>query len=517
MGEKVTIYTQVYNTKQYLDQCIRSVLNQTYTNFEYIIVDNGCTDGSSEVIRQYANLDKRIIRVPLKENQYGPRIRLTEEIATGEYYTVLDSDDWWELDYLEKLVVFLEINDLDLAVTGTVAYIEKHAASVDMRKVDTPVILTQRKFAQYYPQYWAYPSTSWGSLMKRKIFLKTDNNSVFEQKYPYGGDTMVMLKYIENCNKVGIHNSALYHYRLHRSGKTYRYNPRRFEANVAFYEQAKDFLESHHTFDTPKQEWLQRVYLTSMLATLQLLRDAKVPADEKAAECARIAAHPLTAAVLTNACGEREQWYALISEIVFQALSSGTVTDAESLHTVLKLLSPHCCGAVLTGSLGLFSRETSLREALRKDDWAQLTHLLLNLIWQKRYTKQYDLGQILCDLIPDGSVLYGTADTRFFREYAESCMLILEENYAGALDQMTGLLLEQKKLYDGERFLDVYLTLAALENQVPAFVFGKLQLAKLYLRQNRREECRAVIAELVEMGVDNEELSALRQELEGTP
>ena len=60
------------------------------------------------------------------------------------------------------------------------------------------------------------------------------------------------------------------------------------------------------------------------------------------------------------------------------------------------------------------------------------------------------------------------------------------------------------------------MTLAALDNQAPAFVFGKLQLAELYLSQGRREECRAAVDELAEMGVDNEELIALRQGLEAS-
>lgn len=76
------------------------------------------------------------------------------------------------------------------------------------------------------------------------------------------------------------------------------------------------------------------------------------------------------------------------------------------------------------------------------------------------------------------------------------------------------MLLENEKLYEGERFLNVYLSLAALENKVPAFLFGKLQLAKLLLRAGRREESRAIAEELAEMGLENEEFSALCRELE---
>ena len=56
----VSIYTQVYNTKSYLEKCILSVLNQTFPNFEYILIDNGCTDGCKEILEHYAAQDNRI-------------------------------------------------------------------------------------------------------------------------------------------------------------------------------------------------------------------------------------------------------------------------------------------------------------------------------------------------------------------------------------------------------------------------------------------------------------------------
>lgn len=161
MGSKVTIYTQVYNTKQYLEQCISGVLSQTYTNFEYIIVDNGCTDGSSEIISRYAAKDRRIRVIRFEKNQYYPRLKIMEEYATGKYHTTLDSDDWWEPNYLERILEFAEKNNLDLAVTGTMQYIEVRNDSKIMRKLEQPVVLTQKQFAQNYPVFWTFPSTVW--------------------------------------------------------------------------------------------------------------------------------------------------------------------------------------------------------------------------------------------------------------------------------------------------------------------------------------------------------------------
>lgn len=325
---------------------------------------------------------------------------------------------------------------------------------------------------------------------------------------------MQMLQYIKQCSRIGIDDSALYHYRIHPKSVSRLYNPRRFDANIAYYEQIKEFLELHHTFDAQKQEWLKRVHICSMVATLRLLKDADIPEDERIAECARIAAHPLTPFVLTNNCAERADWYALMWQIVLRAMAGGALSDGESLRQALERLAPHCQRGIGPQNCGLFAKEPSLLAALQQDDAAHMREGVLELIAQKRYVKQYDLGLLLCGLLPAGSPLQGIADTRFYMKYAPACGLILQGERLAALDWMTSLLLENKKLYDGERFLELYLTLAALEEQTPAFLFGKLRLARLLLEQGQREKSRAVANELTEMGLENEELDALLRDLE---
>lgn len=513
--KSVAIYTQVYNAEDYLRKCIESVLSQSYPHFQYILVDNGSKDRSLEIMKEYAEKDGRIKVVHFQENG---RMRWLQVVNShqeeGDYIANLDADDWWELEYLEQLIGFLEKNNLDLAVTGTIQHIEASHTDIIMRKLQQPVILTQKQFANEYPALWTFPSTTWATVMKMNIIREVAASNEAHINYPYGADTLTMLNYIKRCSLIGIDNSALYHYRTHPKGVSYRYAPRRFDGNIALYEQIKGFLDLHHTFDPPKQEWLKRVHLNSMSATLEVLRNARISAEEKLAECARIAEHPLTDLALTNHFGERERWYAVMWEIIFECMDSGNLSNVDGLRTVLKKLAPRCCAAVQAGNIGLFAREPSLRAALRRDDRKELAGLLLNLISQKKYTKQYHLGGTLNSLIPNGTPLREIEDTRFFRKYSEICTLILNEDYFMALEQMTGILFKDKKIYAPEPFLNLYISLAALENQIPAFIFGKFQTAWLYLRQGRRDDCRTAVSELIEMGVDNDELDALRSKMD---
>ncbi len=121
-------------------------------------------------------------------------------------------------------------------------------------------------------------------------------------------------------------------------------------------------------------------------------------------------------------------------------------------------------------------------------------------------------SDLLHHLIPQGSPLSCAQDAGFFRKYTDICQAVLAGEQIVALDQMTGLLLEEKELYSTENFLQIYLYLAALENQTSAFIFGKIKLAQFYIQQNRTEECGILLSELEEMGVEeNNELKELRE------
>lgn len=510
----VTVCTQVYNSKPYLVKCISSVLTQTYTNFEYIIIDNGSTDGSEDILKDYAEKDTRIRLIRFEENKPSGRwIPIAIKEGKGKYLTSLDSDDWWEPTYLEQLLDFLEKNNLDLAITGTMAYYESSHASEIMRQLEEPVVFTRTEFAQYYPQFWTYPSTLWASLMKMSIFRKADFDNLLKESYNYGLDTMCMLKYIEKCSNLGIDNSALQHYRIHSKSFSYGYNFRRFDSNVAYYKQIKDFLEKNKAFDHPKQEWIKKVHLASMNATLSVLKKSALCKQEKLEECSRIISHPLTSIVLANHCDEREQWFTNIEEILRDCFMAGEELDISSLKAAVKILAPRCSDILHPDNVSLFSKEPALCKLLLRDDFDRIRSLVLDMVSKQQHTKQYDLGKLLQSLTPERSLAHQVEDVRFIRKYRTIYENLCREEFIPVLDEMTELLLENEKIYNEEFFLSIYISAAALVEQVPAFLFGKTCLARMYFRQQRNADCQAVLKELDEMGVESEEIEQLKVHL----
>lgn len=511
----VSIYTLVHNSKPFLPQCIDSVLNQTYRDFEYIVVDNGSTDGSRELLEEYAARDSRI-RLVLFEENLGVVIwlKVAQETARGKYIANLDSDDWWEPDYLESLIGFLEKHNLDLAVTGTVNYYETTGDSLVLRQLNTPAILTVEQFAQAYPQLWVFPSTNWANIMRTELFQRARPEEVIAANLSNSGDTVSMLRYMAQCSRIGIDSTALHHYRIRPKQVSQRYHPRRFDSNVYCNEEIQRFLELHHTFDPPKREWLKWVYINATGLTLNLLKESELSADEKIAECARIASHPRTVDALNYLCPERDEWFRTAWEITLKAAADPALSDAGALTATLAALAPKCGPAVTKDTAPLFAREPELLSALYRDDRDRLAEALLDLIAVKRYVKRYDLAGMLRSLAADKPLLRGVEDTRFLRGYRDIYRLVWEGKHLQALEDMTGLLLEKELQGGEETFFQLYLSLAALLEQVPAFLFGKIRLARFYLSRRRAEECRAILAELEDMGAEeHEDLIDIRQRL----
>lgn len=101
---KFSVIIPVYNTEPFLVKCIDSIVNQTYKNLEIIIINDGSTDGSKQIIESYAKIDSRIIAIHQKNGGIGSAYRAAFKISTGDYISFVDSDDFVSLNMFSYLV-----------------------------------------------------------------------------------------------------------------------------------------------------------------------------------------------------------------------------------------------------------------------------------------------------------------------------------------------------------------------------------------------------------------------------
>ena len=121
---KVSVVIPVYNVENYLRECLSSVINQTLKDIEIICVNDGSTDNSLRILREYEKLDDRITLIHQTNKGTASARNLAMEYARGKYLFFLDSDDYIELNALEELYECVEENSLDFLIFQAINYDE---------------------------------------------------------------------------------------------------------------------------------------------------------------------------------------------------------------------------------------------------------------------------------------------------------------------------------------------------------------------------------------------------------
>ena len=112
--KKISVIVPVYNVEKYLDKCLNSILNQTYKNFEVIIINDGSTDESYKIISKYEKLDSRFKCYNKENGGLSDARNYGLDFVTGDYLLFIDSDDYVDNNYFENIVNIANKEDIDL-------------------------------------------------------------------------------------------------------------------------------------------------------------------------------------------------------------------------------------------------------------------------------------------------------------------------------------------------------------------------------------------------------------------
>lgn len=248
MSKLITVFTQAYNVEKYMEQCIKSVMAQTYQNFEWILIENGSTDGTREIIRKYAQLDNRIKAKYFDQNRTDGTNYYIRENAKGDYIVKLDSDDWIDPDYLEKLIAPLEEQNADISICGAMNYIEETGEETPHEYGELEGIYQKQDIKENFIDMRFYMGTYWGKMFRKEIFGKVLPSMVnveegLRRGDNYGADEALTLCYLAECSKIAFVKDKMYHYRVRgNSYASYTIGINRIECYLILREIEKDFL-----------------------------------------------------------------------------------------------------------------------------------------------------------------------------------------------------------------------------------------------------------------------------------
>lgn len=177
----ISIIVPIYKVENYIRQCVDSILNQTYTDIEVILVDDGSPDNSGSICDEYSEKDKRI-KVIHKENG-GPSDARNEglKIAKGEYIAFMDGDDfYYNNEVITKIVETISESHTDIIFLPAILYYEERQkyVYVDKKYKRSKLAYEKKKNAiEYALKYDFFKACPWDKVVKRSII--NDNNILF--------------------------------------------------------------------------------------------------------------------------------------------------------------------------------------------------------------------------------------------------------------------------------------------------------------------------------------------------
>ncbi len=268
---KVSVIVPVYNSEKHLNECLDSICNQTLTDIEIICVDDGSTDSSYEILEDYRSKDSRF-KLYRQENKYAGAARnLGKSHATGEYLVFWDSDDFFNLDALEKLYNQAKSVDADVCICAGNYYMESkqkispNPACLTMSHVPEGDVFNRFTNPKYYLN--VTNDAAWDMIFKREYI---EGLGLDFQPIRNANDVYFTMNAIGLADRITVINERLVNYRMAKSeGLMATVSKSPLSAINAWMDIAKN-LEKHDGFG--EQSFANKA-IGSMVYTLQNIND----------------------------------------------------------------------------------------------------------------------------------------------------------------------------------------------------------------------------------------------------
>ena len=204
--KKVSIIIPVYNIEKYLSKCVDSLIAQEYPNYEIILLDDGSSDKSGEIMEFYAS-KYPYIRA-LHHTNHGvsyTRNRGIREVS-GEYIAFIDGDDWVDKHYLSRMIEYLEENNLDFVTCNYSFYDDRKGNSNKWMMYEESSCVDKICAAEMLLTTSCVP---WNKIYKKSVI----KDCKFPEDIAIGEDTIFLMELLGNCDRIGFLNESLLFYR----------------------------------------------------------------------------------------------------------------------------------------------------------------------------------------------------------------------------------------------------------------------------------------------------------------
>ena len=306
--ERISVIVPIYCVEQYLTRCIDSIRRQTYTNLEIILVDDGSPDGCGQICDDYARMDERIKVVHKKNGGLGYARNSGLEVATGEYVTFIDSDDWISDTHIENLYRPVKDQQADM-VMGAYTMVRDdgfrstHAPHLEGKTIcGTSIIdellLTMIAPEPKYARDVLIESSVWANLYRLSI-IQNHGLRFISEKDAVAEDLHFNVDFFCFADRVTIVNEPGYYYFYNSQSITRKYDPNRSRRTVNFYDSMKKKVKVYG-LEEKAMIRIDRCYLVKVRVAIRLIVLASMPVKEKLKQIRSILRERVTQDVLAE-------------------------------------------------------------------------------------------------------------------------------------------------------------------------------------------------------------------------
>ena len=216
MNDLISVIIPVYNVNNYLDKCLETVVNQTYSSLEIILINDGSTDGSKEKCDEWVKKDDRI-KVIHKENEGASKTRkVGVEQSTGKYITFIDADDFVDYEMIEKLHKALINTNSQISICNHKrAYNYKDKV---LKKTNQIEEYTTEEAIEKLLEEKNINSYLWNKLYLKELFREVEFPNVKDSE-----DIDIFFQLLCNAKKISFTNDELYVYMLRKNSLSHNY------------------------------------------------------------------------------------------------------------------------------------------------------------------------------------------------------------------------------------------------------------------------------------------------------
>ncbi|MCI6998516.1 MAG: glycosyltransferase [Eubacterium sp.] len=262
---KVSIIMPVYNAEKYLCEAIESVLNQTYTDFELLLINDRSTDNSKGICVEYSKKDNRIILLENNSESHGPgpTRNIGLDHAIGEYIYFMDADDWIEDCLLQCVVNRMQETNADIVQFGVIY--ESNDGNDSEYCWSGKNVLTKDEIKRNFFDFWKENRSSlWLHIFRREV-VKT----IRFENLIIGEDISYVMDALSNADKIAFIAKVLYHYRYVEGSTSHRWIENTLECREMIWNHQKKFLDSFQG-DIDKSAYAEVAYDNYIWAIYQL-------------------------------------------------------------------------------------------------------------------------------------------------------------------------------------------------------------------------------------------------------